>query len=443
VEILNLDSGKMIQEFPLKQPDYPWVEWHPEGNILGAAGADQNIYFWDVATGESIGKPLGTGGGARFVFSHSGDLVASTAWDEVCRLWDWRTGQQLFNVHSCEANPLRFSPDDRLLAAVVAETTVGLWEINPGAEYRRLARDQSGDPCGLSVRADGRFLAVALKGGFGLWDLESCRPAGYGRVDGNVSTARFEASGSVLTYGEDGLLRWPVESDPAAPGLLRVGPAELLFKPGAFFGMAASSDSKVVAIGRGLEGALVLHQDHPDDSMRLGPHWDVRYIAVSPDGRWIATGGFNEPGGAKLWDAQSCKLIKDLPVGRWCGVAFSPDGNWLATTGGGRLRVWSVGSWSEGPAIPGTVEARMALAFSPDSKALAVETGAGVIRLVDVNTGRDFAQLEEPNQEDASYLAFSPSGNRLATTSRTFNSIHIWDLAAIHRRLAEMGLDWE
>jgi WD40 repeat protein len=80
--------------------------------------------------------------------------------------------------------------------------------------------------------------------------------------------------------------------------------------------------------------------------------------------------------------------------------------------------------------------------FSPDGKLLAVDDGQGGIRLIDRHTGRDYARLEDPNQ-DRCALSFSPDGTQLISSSRDSQSIHVWDLRAIRRRLAEMHLDWD
>jgi WD40 repeat protein len=41
-------------------------------------------------------------------------------------------------------------------------------------------------------------------------------------------------------------------------------------------------------------------------------HTDVvRDVAISPDGRWIASAG-NE-GVVKIWELDTCKIIKELP----------------------------------------------------------------------------------------------------------------------------------
>ena len=85
---------------------------------------------------------------------------------------------------------------------------------------------------------------------------------------------------------------------------------------------------------------------------------------------------------------------------------------------------------------------RAAFAFSPDGKLLAADTAHGAVRLVDPDTGREYARLENPNQDRARFLSFSPDGTQLVATKGDSQSIHVWDLRAIRQQLAKMGLDW-
>jgi eukaryotic-like serine/threonine-protein kinase len=229
-------------------------------------------------------------------------------------------------------------------------------------------------------------------------------------------------------------MRWPVRDEPASPELLRIGPPHKLSLPGTTGQIACSPDGRVLASAQ-FQGGQVLHADRPDQPVPLGPHGDARYVAVSPEGNLIATGSHNGTK-VKVWHAQSGDPVKELPADH-SRVGFSPDGNWLATTGGG-LRLWAVGSWQEGPQIGGA-----AFAFSPDGKLLAVDTGSGAVRLVNPDTGREYARLEDPNQDRASYLSFSPDGMQLVATNDDSQSIHVWDLRAIREQLFKMGLDWD
>jgi len=200
------------------------------------------------------------------------------------------------------------------------------------------------------------------------------------------------------------------------------------------------------------QGALVLHADQPDKLIKLEPHDDVRNVAVSPDGRWVVTGRFSYPGGAKIWELTrsgepspkglTYKLVKDLPCGYASKPVFSRDGKRLLTSDGAAIRPirrWEVGTWVETP-FPEPIEGLNA-AFSPDSKIVVLETGAGVARLIDADTGREYARLEDPSQDRTSPV-FTADGTKLVCAGDGC-CVHIWSLRAIRRQLAEMGLDWE
>jgi WD40 repeat protein len=71
-----------------------------------------------------------------------------------------------------------------------------------------------------------------------------------------------------------------------------------------------------------------------------------------------------------------------------------------------------------------------------------VESGTGVARLIDAETGKEHARLEDPEQHRANNFAFSPDGAKLACTTADGFCVRVWDLHMIRRQLAEMGLDW-
>ena len=104
-----------------------------------------------------------------------------------------------------------------------------------------------------------------------------------------------------------------------------------------------------------------------------------------------------------------------------------------------RAAILRVGTWDEVSAG----RWHRAQAFSPDSRLLAVDTGDGVVRLLDPASGRDKARLEDPNQDRAETLRFTPDGTRLAAVSNDGKAIHIWDLRLIRNQLAELGLDMD
>jgi tetratricopeptide (TPR) repeat protein len=188
-------------------------------------------------------------------------------------------------------------------------------------------------------------------------------------------------------------------------------------------------------------GALVRHADVGDKLIPLKPQCDTRFVAVSPDGEWVATGSHEHTGvPVKIWEARTGRCIADLPVEGSSVVGFSPNGRWLLTTGGG-YRLWAVGTWQEGAKIGGSVSFG-AFAFSPDSKILAVEAGGGAVELVDPDSGREYARLEDPNQDRAFALTFSQDGSQLVATTKDSPAVHVWDLRAIRAKLAKRDFDW-
>ena len=94
--------------------------------------------------------------------------------------------------------------------------------------------------------------------------------------------------------------------------------------------------------------------------------------------------------------------------------------------GDGGTRLLSIGSWKDGPAFEDNFAS---FAFSPDGSLLALHDGHA-IRLFDpVTGGRELARLEDPNQDGAASMHFTPDGTRfVAITNNDLRAIRIWDL---------------
>jgi hypothetical protein len=314
----------------------------------------------------------------------------------------------------------------------MGDNKLRFWQVVLSSGYRTLASKPIHDSVATSPKD--RLLAFGLADSVSLWDLNS--GAFLTELESVGQSVAFESSGALLTSGSVGLLRWPIQRDLAIPNLLRIGPPEKLALPSRG-NIAASADGRVLAsAGSRTTGSrgLVWHRDMPAPPLQLPFHEDPRNIGISPDGQWVATGshfGTN----VIISSARTGERVKELPVEGGSFVRFSPDGRWLATTGG-RCRLWNIASWNEGAYIGGTE-----VAFSPDNKLIAVETGHGIIRLVDPETGQDYARLEDPNQERSYRLCFSQDGTQLITFTLS-RSVRVWDLRSIRQQLARMDLDW-
>src|SRR5262249_56744701 len=162
---------------------------------------------------------------------------------------------------------------------------------------------------------------------------------------------------------------------------------------------------------------------------------------------WIATGAWvtSEPQvpGVNVWEAHTGRLVKALPVDGSADVRFSPDGRWLATATGALSQVWRVGSWQQVLAVrrddPEVPTASMA--FTQDGSVVALEQSRRVVKLIEVTTGRELAQLEAADVPFCRPLCFSRDGTLLATMGGP-ELLQIWDLRAIRSGLKAIKLDW-
>jgi WD40 repeat protein len=163
----------------------------------------------------------------------------------------------------------------------------------------------------------------------------------------------------------------------------------------------------------------------------------LRTLAFSPDGRFLAAGsgetaaagGKEEAGEVVIWDAKTLqvRLLHKLDHGV-PSIAFSRDSKILAVgCFGEQCYLLDAETGKIEATLGGHGQAARAVAFAPDGQTLAVGSYDGTIRLWDYRAGRVLQTLK--GHTDWVYcVAYSPDGSILASGSKD-NSVRLWDPA--------------
>jgi serine/threonine protein kinase/WD40 repeat protein len=443
IKVIDSDSARPVAGLPQPARVFHFV-WNPRRpNVLAVACEDGVIYVWDVDTGKQTAILKGeTYNGIIIAYHPNGELLASRGWHGVLRLWDTRTGRMVLSRPSEWSSTLEFDRTGRWLSMDATEEKARILEVADAAECRTLVREP--------FREDDRYFAPAIDrtgrravttgSAVTVWDLPTGTTRATLPVTGDAHVVLFDALGAVLTE-RPALLRWPVTE--AADGSTTIGPPQILQTRGTLDGFAITPDGRTIAAAMYDDGGLVFDVQNPQQVRWLHPQRDVRSIAISPDGRWVVTGSHNGLEGMKLWNAQTARLVHDFPdipddVG-WVW-SFSPDGRWLAVQWGGVV-LFETTNWT--PKVRLRRGVCGGLAFSPDSHTAIHSDNAGTSILVEVETGRELASFEDPEQTRLTGVAFTPDGSQLVTTLDGRPYLRVWDLRSIRRRLAELRLDWD
>lgn len=391
-------------------------------NTLVAAGGEQerSVKVWEVATGkELMHLPDFPGWVTGVVFSPNGKLLYAGSGDEI-RVINRVTKETLHTWRGQRGGlaALALSADGKLLAAagggqygVALGNDLELWDTTTGQKLRTA----KGVFTSVAFSPDGKTLAVGY-GGAGLWDVDTLKERKRLADATDSIWVAFSGNGQYLAVAGNTDTKARVY-EAASGNLVRT----IACNQGNLGRVAFQANGQVLATG-GDNGTVKLWETTTGQVVRTIPH--AGELAMTPDGQTLATGSVD---GVRLWESATGRELFPR-AGDVHTIAVSPDGATVAT-GGATTRLWDARTGKMRQSLilhRGSVNG---VAFSPDGTILATGSSDGTVRLWDAAT-RDERKTLTAGASVGS-VAFSRDGRMLAAALQAENNeiAKIWDVS--------------
>jgi len=202
--------------------------------------------------------------------------------------------------------------------------------------------------------------------------------------------------------------------------------------PRAVRSAALSGNGELLAVAYFHEIELLRNKDNSVAHRFATERGNLNSVSFSGDGRFLVSAG-GEPGligEVRIWDLRSGQLEREFLGHRdsLYAARLSPDGRLLATGGyDQRIKIWDRASGQEMRTLDGHNGPVFDLAFHPRGDILASASGDRTVKLWDLSSG---ARLDTLNQslQELYCVAFAPDGRSVAAGG-VDNRIRVWTVS--------------
>ena len=395
-EVRAFDVETGTERFHFDSPEFSYTDlaFSPDGTRLALTNRGTALMIRDAATGasvvrvdatnfEGIGIAYRPDGRTVLVQSDHESVVFSSAGKQLHKFANRQNG----------INGISISPDRSRLAVVDSRASIHLWNIDAKQEIRQLTAHLDSPALAAFSHDNSRLVSVGRDGAIKIWDV-------------NQSDDQSTIGGGHIVPGE-----W-------VPSVAFDRRGELVF---------AASDARTIR-------AFDLKTREP--RYELAATGDVRSLAASPDGAYLAAAYDVPAGHLAIWNlsTRSEELWANAHDNDVTCVAYNPDGSRLASASSdGTAKVWDARTGRHFFTMRGHQGGVNHVAFHPNGRQMVTAGVDGTIRFWDAADGAPIA-VNNAHPSSVSCLAFSPDGRQMATANDTrarpdaVSKIIIWDV---------------
>ena len=375
-------------------------------------------------------------------FSPNNKLIAAATARGHIKLWDIASDTQIMTLkgHTNWIRSIAFTPNGKRLVSAGDDRTIRIWNLTTG-ELERTIKGHLGRIRSLSLSPDGKQIVSAgisgveakvsgitdnYEGVIKQWDLETgtCTQTIRGmHADWVLSVAYSPDGRRVATGCRDSSIKvW----DAMTGDLLQTNQ----YHVGRVNSVVFSPDNQLLA-SAGSDKAIYIYDLNSNQVVhKLSGHEDaIRTICFNSSGEFLVSGSYDNS--IKLWDIVNGNIVSTLSGhSSWVrAVSFSSDDRFLVSGGDDqKIKLWEANSGYCKRTFQGYAHVFMTLEVHPSGQFFASGSMDSSIRFWDVDTGR-CTQSFEGDATWISCLKFSADGRLLAMPKGTDNPmLSIWDV---------------
>jgi WD40 repeat protein/predicted Ser/Thr protein kinase len=439
--LVSIETGRVIAtcRHPMRLHSLDW-----SGELIATACDNRFIHIWDDAGNLKHRLSGHESPFIRVAFRPRSQELASTSADNHIRLWHAARGTEILRreIHHQPHQRLWWSAAGDALHGLSDDGSCETFPISPSPIADVLAPPQEephSENLGTAdLRADGRLAVVVDENAARLWDFGAGRtilevPKPVGQWLG----ARFSPDGSRLwTCG------WanPLEERRFEPidGKPRVTGVRTLSETQGDLIRDTSADGSLLVLSNNATGHFIVVDSVGRTMLRL-PHPGTLATAISPDGKWLLTSSYLQPG-VKVWSlpdgTHTSTLLNGQSVVRIMALG---DRRFLLRTSDS-THVFQSGTWRHERQLdlPTPVNS---MACTPDGRLIAVQ-GDNEIRILSTANLTEVHHLTAPAHAGwlgEGHLVFSPDGSMLLLHTAVGTVVR-WNLAKLADTLRQLGL---